>query len=412
MDTVRDRLWLWCHAAGAHTRSQEQYGLAGTSRVAPHEAAHYMGLDNVLMVRHGDDLLPPTPETAATVADLRRVVWSIEGGGGADVDGVFALRDRLPDLTGVMMDDYFGRVQQPPRQWLAANTPTFPVYLTLRFREAVSPDAVELVQSQWRTGDYLSAGYEVEVSADGETWARAAAGSVPAAAGAPAEARLPGTPVRALRVAILGTRDTAGAFSCGLTRVRLRRAGEVLDLAGAEAAATSEYPGHPAANVLLPDDGPDEGPFSAAALRRLRDRLRAGPGRPLDIWVVLYTGEFAMSVLRPHLDLCDAVTMWTWRSADLAGLDASFRRFEELAAGKRKVLGLYMWDYGDRKPMPVEAMEHQCRTGLGWLRGGRIEGMIFLASCICDLGLEAVERSRRWIAEVGAEPLRAKGETP
>ena len=40
-----------------------------------------------------------------------------------------------------------------------------------------------------------------------------------------------------------------------------------------------------------------------------------------------------------------------------------------------------------------------------WLRQGRIEGMIFLASCICDLELEAVEWTRRWIAEVGGESV-------
>ena len=34
-------------------------------------------------------------------------------------------------------------------------------------------------------------------------------------------------------------------------------------------------------------------------------------------------------------------------------------------------------------------------------RQGRIDGMIFLASCLCDLGLEAVEWTRAWIADVG-----------
>jgi hypothetical protein len=46
-------------------------------------------------------------------------------------------------------------------------------------------------------------------------------------------------------------------------------------------------------------------------------------------------------------------------------------------------------------------MQKQCLLGLEWLRKGRIEGMIFLASCICDLNLEAVEWTRNWIREVG-----------
>ena len=70
-----------------------------------------------------------------------------------------------------------------------------------------------------------------------------------------------------------------------------------------------------------------------------------------------------------------------------------------------KILGCYMWDYGRKQPMPLERMQYQCETGLRWLQEGRIEGMIFLASCICDLELETVEWTRRWIAAVGDEPV-------
>ena len=63
-----------------------------------------------------------------------------------------------------------------------------------------------------------------------------------------------------------------------------------------------------------------------------------------------------------------------------------------------------MWDYGDRKPIPVEVMERQCEAGLKWLREGRIEGIIFLPTCICDMELEAVEWTRRWIASHGPCP--------
>ena len=120
----------------------------------------------------------------------------------------------------------------------------------------------------------------------------------------------------------------------------------------------------------------------------------------LDAWVVLYTHEFDQEAkLLPHLELCDVVTLWTWTAAELAHLEQNFERFEQIVGSKRKVLGLYMWDYGAKQPMPLEAMKHQCELGLRWFQEGRIEGMIFLASCICDLGLEAVEWARRWIEE-------------
>jgi len=69
-------------------------------------------------------------------------------------------------------------------------------------------------------------------------------------------------------------------------------------------------------------------------------------------------------------------------------------------------MGCYMWDYGTHKPMPVDAMHLQVEQGLRWLEAGRIQGIIFLASCICDLNLEAVEWTRRWIQTVGDHRLQ------
>jgi len=50
-------------------------------------------------------------------------------------------------------------------------------------------------------------------------------------------------------------------------------------------------------------------------------------------------------------------------------------------------------------------MRQQCELGLQWLKHDRIDGMIFLATNICDLGLEAVEWCRQWILQVGDQPL-------
>lgn len=263
--TVRDRLWLWCHPAGSHTRSRDQHGLPGPSSIGPADAAACLGIPNVLFVRYELDPPPPFEPHAWPLASLNQVVWSIEGGGGGDVAPVLDLTKTLPNLRGVILDDYFGRV---------------------------------------------------------------AAGAVPDA----------------------------------------------------------------------------DGPFSVQAMRQLRQRLDACAPR-LDAWVVLYVHEFGKEeVLRPHLDLCDVVTLWTWTAAELVNLESNFTRFERIVGRKRRVLGLYLWDYGAKQPMPLAALEHQCTLGLRWLVEGRIEGMIFLASCVCDLGLEAVEWARQWIAAHADQP--------
>jgi len=256
MRSVKDSLWLWAHEAGSHNA---QYNLVGSSRMTPLEAACYMGIPNVIMVRYRGLPKPPWRQYALSLLPLKRVVWSIVGdsgcGGGHDTDEALELVDVLPNLTGVIMDDFFGRKN--------AN----------------------------------------------------------------------GTP----------------------------------------------------------------GGLSPGELTDIRKRLRSGR-RPLDLWVVLYTHELHLPV-QASLEQCDVITLWTWRADDLRKLDENFAKLEQLAPRHRKVLGLYMWDYGAGKPMPVELMRFQTERALQLFHDGRIEGMIFLASCICDLGLDAVEWSRRWIQE-------------
>jgi hypothetical protein len=142
---------------------------------------------------------------------------------------------------------------------------------------------------------------------------------------------------------------------------------------------------------------------SVAQLAEFHAALHAVP-RPLDLWVVLYRHDLEFGV-QDHVAQCDVVNFWTWEPAQLWNLEANFARVEAMAPTKRKVLGCYMYDFNEGKPMPLDVMEHQCTLGLRWLREGRIDGMVFLASCICDTGLDAVEWSKRWIAEVGDQTL-------
>ena len=138
-------------------------------------------------------------------------------------------------------------------------------------------------------------------------------------------------------------------------------------------------------------------------LAMFRERLQ-GFKRPLDLWVVVYDHQ-NMEGCQEHLAHCDVLSYWSWKASDLTSLEERFRGFVDATPGKRRVLGCYMWDYGQRRPMEARDMEHQCELGLKWLREGDIEGMILLASCICDLDLEAVEWTREWVAKVGGEEL-------
>jgi len=265
MNTVRDHLWLWGHQAGSHNG---KFGLPADSRITPTEAAHYLGIPNLIQVVFGGRPQPPFAQYAPPMRSLSQVVWSIVGDASSarthqrpDLDEVLALVAPLPNLVGAIMDDFFHRS------------------------------------------------------------------------------------------------DPQG---------RIAR-------------------------------------YSVEEVSGFRERLHQA-ARPLDLWVVLYSHDLDLPV-KDHLAVSDVVTFWTWECKSLAHLPENFARAEALASAARKVLGCYMWDYGANQPLPLERMAYQCETGLQWLKEGRIQGMILLASCVCDLGLEAVEWTREWIRRVGDQPL-------
>lgn len=149
--------------------------------------------------------------------------------------------------------------------------------------------------------------------------------------------------------------------------------------------------------------GEDKAALSLDELRNARKELTIG-GRKLDLCVTLYTHQL-FPAFKEHLALCDIVSFWTWKAEDLKDLESNFAKMKELAPQSSVLLGCYMWDFGINKPISVDWMKKQCEIGLRWLKEGQINGMIFLATPICDLELETVEWTRRWIAEVGDESI-------
>lgn len=153
-------------------------------------------------------------------------------------------------------------------------------------------------------------------------------------------------------------------------------------------------------------------------LRRAREQMKA-VGRPMETWITLYTHEINPSrkigspafrgcdpPLAGFLDLFDVLTLWTWNSDELPHLEENLAALEKIAPKSARIaLGMYIWDFHNRKPVPLELMKHQCESGRKWLKEGRIHEMILLANTVLDVGLPSAEFSRQWIAKVGEQPL-------
>ena len=406
---VRDRLWIWGHPAGVYNTSYLATWPQKSS-IEPVAAAQRMGIQNMIFIRYGGQPAPPFAAYYEPFQQLRRVYWSLVGAGGAtsadEREHVYRLAEANENLAGFILDDFFhetavGRGREAREPWLAENNVPFPVTVTLTAPAPVACDFVELVQSDWPTGDYRSKDVEVEVSRDGQRFTSAGQGTLPNEPGASVTIKLPPDPVAAVKIRILSTHDTAAALSCGLEAVNLLRGGQRLDITNWKAAATSSYAGFDPA-VLLGAVRPFRASLTPEQLHELGQRQVRG--RKLPIMAVVYAGQISPRA-KWHLDEVDEVCMWTWRPAELKDLESNLAALEKLVPGKPIYQGCYMYDFDASRPLPVDLMKQQIETGYRWLQQGRTQGMIFLATPNVDVGLEAVDWTRQWIATVGDERL-------
>jgi len=423
--TVLDRLWIWTHPAGAHDGIDLGGGRKGKSRIKPVEGADCLGVPNLYFIHFPNN--PPISEFRRYARDFRpmkRVVWSLTGAGGDTSpegrEAVLRLATEFPNISGFVLDDFLHwSADAPPDPWLAANDVRFPVSLVLAPPAPAAVHRMALVQTSWRSGDYRSKEVAIDLSEDGRGWKEVHRGILPNTAAARVEVKLPGTKVAALRVRILSTHDTQAAISCGLGEVQLWEGNRRIPLDHWKASASSTYSERfLAENVLTPgrpkpeESGKAAGNPVAASmtpeqLNALRERI-AAQGRTLPISCVVYTHQVSPRIL-PHVNQVDKVAMWTWRSEDLVNLKANFERLRRIVHPKPILLGCYLFDYGDNKQMTVQRMQRQCELGLKWLHEGKIEGMIFLASNVCDMNLPAVEWTRKWSTSVGKQPVERIG---
>jgi hypothetical protein len=150
-------------------------------------------------------------------------------------------------------------------------------------------------------------------------------------------------------------------------------------------------------------DGEETGSLTPKELSYIKNQLVSG-GHDLELWVTLYHHDLKYDIAHSLVKF-DVVTYWTWDAKDLETLDQGFAEVEKVAPHARKLLGCYMWDFGGQRLMPIPLMQRQCELGLSWIRSGRIDGIIFGISNLCDLKLEAVEWTRRWVREVGGDAV-------
>ena len=144
--------------------------------------------------------------------------------------------------------------------------------------------------------------------------------------------------------------------------------------------------------------------LSLEEMIELSQKLKAT--KPLvDLAVVLYSGQLKPSI-KPLLDQADVVSFWTWTGKDVMKLRENFQTYRRIVPKKKTLMGLYMWDFGGKKPIDMDFMKYQLDYALELFRKGEIEGTIFHCTPLCNKNLEAVEYAKKWIAETAMETVQ------
>jgi len=124
--------------------------------------------------------------------------------------------------------------------------------------------------------------------------------------------------------------------------------------------------------------------------------------RRLDLAVVLYTHQLSASI-KPVMQYVDVVSLWIWSGSDIQRIEANFQKYRSLVPDKPTLLGIYMWDFGGEKELSKDFMARQLDHAHRLYKEGRIEGLIFHCTPLCNKGLAAVDYARQWIARHGNE---------
>lgn len=145
--------------------------------------------------------------------------------------------------------------------------------------------------------------------------------------------------------------------------------------------------------------------YTPEVLDSMRRKMHEGGVRPLDMWMVLYTFQLPMPEVRPFVEAFDGVTLWFWTEDDVANFDARVQSFFDVTPDKRRMIGLYLYDFGNERPADADTVIYQLNRHRELLRAGKTEGVILHTNIIADLGHPAVEAARAWMQEHGDEEI-------
>jgi hypothetical protein len=100
----------------------------------------------------------------------------------------------------------------------------------------------------------------------------------------------------------------------------------------------------------------------------------------------------------PYVEPFDGIIMWTWEEKDIVKFEEKFKKFKEITEGKRRMLGLYLYNFGEHKKATGPAVQWQFDRYYELLKAGEIEGIVLHTNTMADLDHESYEVATKWLA--------------
>jgi hypothetical protein len=130
-------------------------------------------------------------------------------------------------------------------------------------------------------------------------------------------------------------------------------------------------------------------------VRAVREQL-ADTRDKIRLWGVVYTMNLHDSHLAAYVNELDVINLWTWHARDVTKLEENVAFCKAQWPDKPIVLGLYLHDYGDGKPISPELLRHQNETAFSLVQQRKVDGVVYLT---IDNEPGAVATTAQWIRE-------------
>ena len=139
--------------------------------------------------------------------------------------------------------------------------------------------------------------------------------------------------------------------------------------------------------------------FTPEVLAEMKAALNA---KGLDFWCVLYSHELdTVEELERYTDCFDGITFWFWGCDRMGDMASDMEKVFALAKGKPVMMGVYLWDYAQKRAMDTELFIRQLNEGRDMLLSGKLEGMVFCSSTLGDADIETNRILNRWVKKNG-----------